>query len=445
MISLEWGRISQIKNILRWLKNYQSTGILTNKTGSDGKIFSKKYIRKYEKKLRADNFNPPVKIKFLIDKLEQLITDYHSKGIPFEDIQLKWGAIRPKLVPIFHEERVLPVHLIKEEKELGNSSRSHKHASILHLIRELDHINGSKDLIMRLKKRKESAYSEALLATYFYKMGFEICLEPVVETGHRNDIAVKLNSECVNIEVKTPQKSDIQKEIERKIHELSNLVHKLPFSRNLYIFLTKEPNYKEQQLIIKKTLKLALSEQQPTFDKVNEVSYIKTDNHVMKPILLKTRMIRRLNIFPSYPESIRHVYEARPVLFFSAQRYDTSEGGINVNLTIHIPFEDKRVISMINKKRKQLSRDSMNLVAFDTTHIPIPHLSATKTYDRWITRLKKALKTELSRRIGAVLIFSRLDYGGKISIKSSLFVHPNPYKRLPQSFLDKCNLNSYEI
>ena len=67
-------------------------------------------------------------------------------------------------MPIFHEERVLPVHLIKEEKELGNSSRSHKRASILHLIHELDHINGSKDLIMRLKKKKESAYSEALLA-----------------------------------------------------------------------------------------------------------------------------------------------------------------------------------------------------------------------------------------------------------------------------------------
>ena len=57
----------------------------------------------------------------------------------------------------------------------------------------------------------------------------------------------------------------------------------------------------------------------------------------------------------------------------------------------------------------------------------------------------EALKTKLSRRIGAVLLFSRMAYKGKISLQSSLFVHPNPYKRLPSKFLKKCDLNSYKL
>jgi len=211
--------------------------------------------------------------------------------------------------------------------------------SLSYLIHELDKIEGSEDLIIRLNKGEDSAYSEALLATYFSKMGFEI--------------------------------------------------------------------------------------------------------HLALRARARTKMIGRLIVSPPYPNLVRLVYEKMPVLFLSGAKFDTSENGVNVNFTIHIPFEDERVISMINQKRKQLSQDSMNMVALDTTHIPISP-NARKHY-RWITRLKEALKTKLSRRIGAVLLFSRLAYRDKTSLRSSLFIHPNPYKRLPLSFLDKCDLNSYEL
>jgi len=315
--------------------------------------------------------------------------------------------------------------------------------SLSYLIHELDKIEGSEDLIIRLNKGEDSAYSEALLATYFSKMGFEIHLEPVIETGRRNDIAVKVNSEWINIEVKTPQRSDLQKEIEKTLEELFHSLHKIALSRDLHIFLTREPTYEQQKAIAKKTLELALHEQQPAFGEVKDISYIRTENLSTKPILTGTRMIGRLIVSPPYPNLVRLVYEKMPVLFLSGAKFDTSENGVNVNFTIHIPFEDERVISMINQKRKQLSQDSMNMVALDTTHIPISP-NARKHY-RWITRLKEALKTKLSRRIGAVLLFSRLAYRDKTSLRSSLFIHPNPYKRLPLSFLDKCDLNSYEL
>ena len=88
--------------------------------------------------------------------------------------------------------------------------------SLSYLIHELEKIEDSEDLIMRLNKGEDSAFSEALLATYFLKMGFEVKLEPfVIGTARRNDLAIKMNSEWVNIEVKTPQKSELQKEMEK--------------------------------------------------------------------------------------------------------------------------------------------------------------------------------------------------------------------------------------
>jgi hypothetical protein len=249
-----------------------------------------------------------------------------------------------------------------------------------------------------------------------------------------------VNSEWINIEVKTPQPSNLQKEIEKGIEELFHVASKIPVSRDVHIFLAKEPTYQEQKAIARKTLELALREQQPAFGKGNEVAYIKTE-HSTKPILIGTTMIGRLNIDTSYPASLRPIYERMPILFLSGVQL--SKNGVNVNLSINIPFEDQRIISMINQKRRQLSPNLMNMVALDTTHIPIK--PNTRKHSRWITRLREALKTKLSRRIGAVLLFSRLTYKEKTSLQSSLFVHPNPYKDLPLSFLNKCDLNSYEL
>jgi hypothetical protein len=83
------------------------------------------------------------------------------------------------------------------------------------LIQELGTLEGSADVIKRLKDRDDSAYSEAVLATCFSKMGFEIRLEPASVESCKNDIAVRVDSEWINIEVKTPQRSNLQKEIEQ--------------------------------------------------------------------------------------------------------------------------------------------------------------------------------------------------------------------------------------
>lgn len=310
------------------------------------------------------------------------------------------------------------------------------------LLYELSKIEDSQVLIARLRKGDRAAYSEARIATHFFHQGYEVRLQPIVDgTSRLNDVAVKVDSEWVNIEVKTPQRSYLQKELEKTLHELFQLVNRIPISRDVHLFLTKEPTYEEQKAIETKAIELAIRDRQPAFGDVNQIAYIRTDITSSKPTIIGTRMIGSLTIVPSYPEPIRAIYEEMPVLFSSGVKFDTSENGINIQLTIHVPFEDHRIISLIEQKRRQLSPDSMNMVALDTAHIPIKH--HTSGYNRWIKRLEEAFRTKLSRRIGAVLFFSMAIDISRVDLKSSLYVNPDPYKRLPLRFLKKCDLNSY--
>jgi hypothetical protein len=270
-----------------------------------------------------------------------------------------------------------------------------------YFIENLKNIRNSDDLIRRLNAGEDSAYSEALIATYFLQTGFEVRLQPVLQTGRRNDVSVRVGSQWVNIEIKTPQRSELQEEMATILDELLNFVHRLPVSRDVYIFLTREPSIEEQKQISDKTLELALTETQPVDSRVDDIAFIRTENLGFKTTFTTpTRMIGRLNMTLPFPTSVIDRYKIIPFMFVSSVKFDTSENGININFTIYAPFEDSRIIAMINKKRKQLSPNSMNMIAFDTTHIPItPNLH--RRY-RWESRLIEAMNERISRRVGAV-------------------------------------------
>jgi len=60
------------------------------------------------------------------------------------------------------------------------------------LLHELHDIEGSEDLISRLKTGEAGAFSEARIATFFSKAGLDIHLQPIVDgLSGPNDIAVK--------------------------------------------------------------------------------------------------------------------------------------------------------------------------------------------------------------------------------------------------------------
>jgi hypothetical protein len=164
-----------------------------------------------------------------------------------------------------------------------------------HLVCKLEKIEGSEDLVIRLNRGDDSAYSEAILATYFLQMGLEVRLEPIIEMGKKNDISVKVNSEWINIEVKTPQKSQLQEEMLNILDELFSFVHKLPVSRDVYVFLTKEPSIQEQKEISNKILETFIVKQRGGFiqkwaavSKKENSKYIE-ENDVKRPRFLKLR------------------------------------------------------------------------------------------------------------------------------------------------------------
>lgn len=109
VMEIKYGKIAQLRNIIRWLQNYQNTGYrlcdVTPRTSDE-------QIRKRERKLRADTFNPPDDIENLINELQTVVYDYYE-GMSLDKIQQEWNAIRPRLKTIFHEERVLPELIVK--------------------------------------------------------------------------------------------------------------------------------------------------------------------------------------------------------------------------------------------------------------------------------------------------------------------------------------------
>lgn len=96
---MKYGKISQLQNITRWLQNYLETG---NRLCDVTENTSNKQIMKNERKLRADNFNPPDKviIKRLNDEIQTILQDYR-KNTSLENVQQEWNVIRNRLTKIF--------------------------------------------------------------------------------------------------------------------------------------------------------------------------------------------------------------------------------------------------------------------------------------------------------------------------------------------------------
>jgi len=314
------------------------------------------------------------------------------------------------------------------------------------LLHELHDIEGSEDLISRLKTGEAGAFSEARIATFFSKAGLDIHLQPIVDgLSGPNDIAVKVGDEWIIIEVKTPQKSELQKELEQDMNELLDVANKISSYRDVCIYLSRVPTKDEQEIISNLTLDLATRDTQPLFGQIANIAVIKTDVLCVKATKVahgkgERWLIEGPSLSTSYPELMRAHYEDTPVLFVShmgGRRMDNP----NIHVMVIAPFDDDRIINIIEKKRRQLSSDSMNMVALDTTHIP--NEPDTKSRYRWTRRILASLKTKLSRRIGAVLLFEGMIYEGRVVLKSSLFEHPNPYKKIPPEFLEKCILDNY--
>jgi len=303
------------------------------------------------------------------------------------------------------------------------------------MINELKDLNGFKTLFNRVRRNERAAFSEACLATFFSKLGFDVALEPESKGGQFNDLSVQCGNVTVNIEVKTPEESELKQELDREIWKALNDFKEIPTPRKIDVMFANEPVPEDLDALYKHLLEKTSEKTQPTYGLINEIAWVKTDypDKINKDGLRWTGKVP----LPLVPTIFKDIYDSKLSLFYVIIGFKGEE---QTSISINVPFEDSRLFGMIRKKSKQLNEKTANIVAIDTTGIS---LSYSGNKERLLNLPVDELEREWSRRIGAILLYRVLDKIGKISIDSVLITHPNPYVPIPTSLLEKCDLSKY--
>ena len=310
------------------------------------------------------------------------------------------------------------------------------------LINELLGLEGSESLFERLRRKERAAFSEARLATFFSKLGYEVELEPASDKGRLNDLAVKYGNDWINFEVKTPQESEIKRDLNRKMSKLLMIPENVITSRDIHIWLACIPSEEYIEDIVSTTYQLACDETQPKQGVINKIAWIRTDYSTTEIIKEDRKWMIPIKTDFLVPQPLAEVYNNTPTLFHKALSFDARSKDKDriVLLNLTFPFEDDRLLEFIHRKSKQLSPDMPNIVAIDTSNITIKY---PRSRQRKINLSKLSPIDKVSRRIGAILLFRNLVYDGKIHLDSVLLEHPEPYKPIPIGFLEDVRLKDY--
>jgi len=310
------------------------------------------------------------------------------------------------------------------------------------IIRKLIRLEGSDELLDRMIRNEWAAYSEARLAAFFSKQGFEVKLQPYSLQSHRlNDIALRIGDEWINIEVKTPVTSELERELSHEMNELLKLAESIPISREVRIWLTRIPSEDERRIIMTKTHALAVREIQPAGQVIDNIAWIYSDHLKIEIKKSDDKGSLKAAVRFVQPKNL-DVYDNSIVLTFMKARFGGSLND-NVQVYVDVPFEDLRLVEFLKKKSRQLSRDTINIVAIDTSSIPLS--SKHPNRQRWREGFVEIFGKTVSKRIGAVLLFNGWTKDGKYKLESSILTNPNAYRKIPQSFTEKCDLNRYDV
>jgi hypothetical protein len=310
------------------------------------------------------------------------------------------------------------------------------------ILAELEGKEGFHTLLGRLQRGDKSAYSEAQLSAFLSKQGYQVKLQPITSaTGKKNDLTVKIGSQWLNIEVKTPQTSDLGRNLHRSLSRLVNEIsNSTLISRDIHICLLKVPNKLERKVLLQHVQELTSNPTQPSSRKVSTLGYIHSDTSSVTTLEKEGKVHSAVTLNSLQPRGLDSYYKGVPFIGFTGWSFGKQKP--NILLYITVPFEENRLIRLIQKKEQQLSATSFNLVALDITNIPI-HPSQDGQFN-WVHNLKDSLKKRLSRRIGAVLLYSRMIYEGELLINSALHAHSNPYKKMSTRLLNKVfNFHNY--
>jgi hypothetical protein len=304
------------------------------------------------------------------------------------------------------------------------------------MIDELEGVEGRNGLFRRLKNRERAAYSEARLATFFSKKGYEVKLDPRGSGTKINDFTVKWGDDWINFEVKTPEESELQQEINQLWNHILTISKAVHSSRDIYICLKSNLTEEESEALQKKVIEQSKSGSFPKTMMIGEYAWVRIEESVREWEKEGNKWTIPANLNSYTPLVFKQIYNQFSLLFFNILGWN-KERIVSINLTI--PFEDNRLFEFLHKKGKQVSRDSRNIVAIDTSRISLKYPGETR--QTAIITDKKIM--DMSKRIGAVLLFQNIVNEGTIHVSHYILEHPEPYCPIPNDFLEKCDLDTY--
>ena len=185
--------------------------------------------------------------------------------------------------------------------------------------------------------------------------------------------------------------------------EIGNILDSLEQSIWIEISILKDNLTKEEIIqIMKKSITMSNSPTQPQIHDMEGISTIVTYGIGQEKPVFDT---------------------VRPALGMATVKVG---GGIELHLNILVPFTDERIYKMLDKSA-QLSEKEHNLIILDA--------SVSGDLDRLSFLAQEFLQPDVHKKISAVLFIQKRYYINEVKIETRLITHPNPYKPLPEEFL----------
>jgi hypothetical protein len=252
----------------------------------------------------------------------------------------------------------------------------------------IENLQGFEMLVEKVRHEDFLALSEMEAVWMFRLMGgVEVELAPALHVGgatKKPDFRVRRADErWTYVEVTHPDVSDAAVAAQTLLQRIQGVVAiRREFS--MEIFLRREPNTTEEQVILAAATGLADSEMFETID-LPQVALI-TKQPFIGPIVTP----------------LDHPGEDNKCPRFGAATCVTGGDGTEPQrlVSVRMPFSDDRADSFLKREAKQLSKSERGLIMMD--------MKATRSgIKSWVSLLRRRLQPDLHTRVGGICLFAR--------------------------------------
>lgn len=276
--------------------------------------------------------------------------------------------------------------------------------------RDLDGFDG---VLYRMRNHEQSALAEARFASVLVKLGYQ----PMLDTPHRNgkhpDALILSDNQEVFIDVISPERSDNMKHLSDMGTALvSHFLEKL------------STQFTNKRLEIFALASDLMSIREYIDHYLDKLGSLVTD------VLYEIPGIAFIKLHDSTAQvNIGQLIQVEPDPPLVIGMLSTNQTGNSV--VLRFSSADERLQRMLNDKSRQFSKEEANLFVIDLSLIPYG-------FKNWPHLVQRRLQVEQNRRFSGVLLLHRYlgNEARSFVLHSHLEEHPNPYKKLPASFLN---------